>query len=447
MAIVPIATRANIWEFHFCGSPYVTTNTILKNLMITGYNVKSWFTPLHPQVEIIVLGRFLAQVGSGFTLLYTSIFFVNQLGFSSTSVGLALGSASISGIIGRIMAGSFCDSEFWGRRRTMLLAAGIGAIASLILAATTNFSTLVAANLLMGLALGLYGPANDAAISDLTAAEQYRETYALIKFIDNIGLEIGIILSGALIGITGAYRTLFVINASAYVFLFVLVYTSVVETYKPQLTTAISLKDSWRKALSDRRLLVFVVVNILFTTYCSQLTSILPLYFKNVCLTNSGQGFSETTISTLFSWHIALAIVLQLPSAHVLKRYSQAHALMFSAVMWALGFGVIWVMSVTSVGQMGWAILGLEILAIATICFIPAATSLVKDLAPPSQRGVYFSINSLCWAVGYFIGPLLGGWILDQPNQVADSFWIGLACSVIITIAILQHLHQMLQKV
>lgn len=416
-------------------------------MTLTGYDLRSWFTPLHPQVEIIVTGRFLSQLGSGFTLLYSSIFFVNQLGFSSTSVGLALGSASISGVIGRIMAGSFCDSEFWGRRRTMLLAAAIGAIASLILAATTNFSTLVAANLLMGIAIGLYGPANDAAISDLTAAEQYRETYALIKFIDNIGLEIGIILSGVLIGTSGAYRTLFVINASAYIVLFALIYTLFVETYKPQSTTAISLKDSWLSALSDRRLLVFIVVNILFTTYYSELTSILPLYFKNVCLTNSGQGFSETTISTLFSWHIALAIVLQLPSAHVLKRFSQAHTLMFSALMWALGFGVIWVMSITSVGQFGWAILALEIMAIATICFIPAAISLVKDLAPPSQRGVYFSINSLCWAVGYFIGPLLGGWVLDQPNQVADNFWLGLACSVVVTVVILQLLHRMLQKV
>ena len=414
-------------------------------MTLTQYNLRSWFTPLHPQVEIIVTGRFLSQLGSGFTLLYSSIFFVNQLGFSSTSVGLALGSASISGVIGRIMAGSFCDSEFWGRRRTMLLAAAIGAIASLILAATTNFYTLVTANLLMGIAIGLYGPANDAAISDLTAAEQYRETYALIKFIDNIGLEIGIILSGVLIGITGAYRTLFVINASAYIVLFALIYTLFIETYKPQSTTAISLKDSWLLALSDRRLLVFVVVNILFTTYYSELTSILPLYFKNVCLTVSGQGFSETTISTLFSWHIALAIVLQLPSAHILKRFSQAHTLMFSALMWALGFGVIWVMSITSGGQIVWAILALEILAIATICFIPAAASLVKDLAPPSQRGVYFSINSLCWAVGYFIGPLLGGWVLDQPNQVADNFWICLACSVVVTLVVLQHLHRILQ--
>ena len=407
--------------------------------------LKSWFPQLNPQVWILAIGRFLSEVGTGFTLFYAPIFFVNQLGFSSTSVGLALGSASISGVIGRIMAGSFCDSEFWGRRRTMLLAAAIGAIASLILAATTNFYTLVTANLLMGIAIGLYGPANDAAISDLTAAEQYRETYALIKFIDNIGLEIGIILSGVLIGITGAYRTLFVINASAYIVLFALIYTLFIETYKPQSTTAISLKDSWLLALSDRRLLVFVVVNILFTTYYSELTSILPLYFKNVCLTVSGQGFSETTISTLFSWHIALAIVLQLPSAHILKRFSQAHTLMFSALMWALGFGVIWVMSITSGGQIVWAILALEILAIATICFIPAAASLVKDLAPPSQRGVYFSINSLCWAVGYFIGPLLGGWVLDQPNQVADNFWICLACSVVVTLVVLQHLHRILQ--
>lgn len=176
------------------------------------------------------------------------------------------------------------------------------------------------------------------------------------------------------------------------------------------------------------------------------MNSILPLYFKNFVspAQSIGEGFSETTISTLFGWHIALSILFQLPIARALKPYSQPHALIFSALMWALGFSVIWVMGVTSFGHMGWAILALEILAIASVSFIPTSISLVTNLAPPSQRGVYFSINSLCWAVGYFIGPLLGGWVLDRPPQVADSFWLCLAASVVVTIAILQYLHRML---
>jgi MFS family permease len=113
-------------------------------------------------------------------------------------------------------------------------------------------------------------------------------------------------------------------------------------------------------------------------------------------------------------------------------------------LLWALGFSIIWLTGVAPTGQISWAILALGVFAMAIVSYTPSASSLVTDLAPESQRGVYFSMSSLCWAVGYFIGPPLGGWALDQSPQVADSFWLGLAASVIVTVAISQYLHRML---
>lgn len=127
-----------------------------------------------------------------------------------------------------------------------------------------------------------------------------------------------------------------------------------------------------------------------------------------------------------------------------MKRFSHAQALTVSALVWAVGFSLIWVTGVAPASQLGWAILGLGVFAIATVSYTPSAASLVTDLAPESQRGVYFSMNSLCWAVGYFIGPPLGGWALDQPRAVADNFWLGLALSVGITILILHYLDRIL---
>jgi MFS family permease len=225
------------------------------------------------------------------------------------------------------------------------------------------------------------------------------------------------------------------------------VYFAIAETYRPQETkSTASVQGNWATALSDRRLLVYVVVNIIFTTYTSQLHSTLPLYFKNfVPVGDSGKGFDETTISALFSWHLALAILCQLPVARALKRFSHPQALTVSALVWAVGFCLIWITGVAPAGQLGWAILGLAVFAIATVSYTPSAASLVTDLAPESQRGVYFSISSLCWAAGYFIGPPLGGWALDQPRSVADSLWLGLALSVGITILILQYLDRILR--
>ncbi len=409
---------------------------------------KSWLPQLQSQVWILAVGRFISEVGTGFTLFYAPIFFVNKVGLSATSVGIALGSASISGVLGRILGGSFSDSKFWGRRRTLLLSAAIAAIASLVLAISNNFSTLVVGNLLAGLGQGLYWPATEAVVADLTPTEQRREAYALTRLADNLGLGMGIVFGGALIGTTGAYRALFLIDAISFVVFFVVVYWAIKETYKPPETTLTqSFQGSWAIALRDRRLQVYVLVNIIFTTYTSQLHSTLPLYFTNfVPVGASGKGFAESTISALFSWHLALAILCQLPVARALKRFRHPQALTVSAGMWAVGFSLIWVTGVAPTDQIGWAILGLGVFAIATVSYTPSAASLVTDLAPESQRGVYFSISSLCWAIGYFIGPPLGGWALDQPRAVADSFWLALALSVGLTILILQYLDRILGK-
>ena len=403
----------------------------------------SWLPQLHPQVWILGVGRFLSEVGTGFTLFYAPIFFVNQVGLSATSVGIALGSASISGVLGRILGGSFADSRFWGRRRTLLLSAVVAAIASLVLATSSNFSTLVVGNLLMGLGQGLYWPATEAVVADLTLPEQRREAYAVTRLADSLGLGMGIVLGGVLIGTTGAYRALFVIDAISFVVFFGVIYFAFAETYRPPETTSIpSVQGSWATALRDRRLLVYVLVNIIFTTYVSQLHSTLPLYFKNFVPLESGKGFAETTISALFAWHLALAILCQLPVARVLKRLTHPQALTVSALMWAVGFSLIWVTGVASVGCLGWAIFALGVFALATVSYTPSAASLITDLAPEDRRGVYFSINSLCWAAGYFIGPPLGGWALDQPRIVADSFWLVLALSVAVTITILHYLEK-----
>ncbi|GAC1468260.1 MAG: MFS transporter [Chamaesiphon sp.] len=391
------------------------------------------------------MGRFLSQIGSGFTLFYAPIFFVNQVGLSATQVGLALGSASISGIFGRILSGSMSDSRFWGRKPTLLFSAAISAIASLVLAVTGNFFTLVVGNLLMGFGIGLYWPATEAVVADLTNGEQRREAYALTRLGDNLGLGLGSVLGGVLIGTTGAYRTLFVIDAISFVVFLGVVYAAISETYQPTKHARQPLHN-WAIALRDRPLLVYILVNIIFTTYISQLQSTMPLYFSNfVSVGESHKGFSPTIISTLFAWHLALAILCQIPIIRALRRFSHAQALTISAMLWAVGFILIWVTGVAATSHLIWAVLGMGVLAIATVTYTPTASSLVADIAPESLRGVYLAINSLCWAVGYAFGPPLGGWALDRSPTVAHGFWLCLALSVGLTILILQYLNKILK--
>jgi MFS family permease len=398
---------------------------------------RSWLPPLDRQVWIVSAGRLLSQLGNGFVLFYAPIFFVNQVGLSATAVGIGIGTGSIAGIGGRILGGSMADSPRWGRRPTLLLSAAVSAIADIALALATNFPVFLIGNWLMGFGIGLYWPATEAVVADLTSPVERNEAFAIVRLADSIGLGAGVVLGGLLISLTGLYRLLFVLDGITYAIFFGVIYVAIAETLHSTRASA-PFFAGWAEALGDRTLLIYVGVNTLFTTYLAQIHSTIPVYFTRLTpLSADAIHFSEVVLSFLFTWHVVLTALCQLPVARFLNRFRYPQALLLSALLWGLGFGGIWVTGNVRMGAIFWAFLALGIMAIATVAYTPVASSLVVRLAPNTQRGVYLSINSLCWAFGYFIGPSLGGWALDQSPWVMEGFWIAMALSVLGAIAIL----------
>ena len=398
------------------------------------------------KVWILAAGRLLSEVGTGFTLFYAPIFFVNQVGLSSTLVGLALGSGSVSGVIGRFLGGQGVDSPRWGRRKTLLASAAISVLADVVLALTSNFPTLVLGNLLMGFGIGMYWPATEAAIIDLTTPQQRNEAFAITRLADSLGLSLGVVLGGRLIASSGNYRTLFVIDGISFAIFFGIIYLAIAETYQFKLGSTAEA-NGWSLALRDRALMVYVAVNILFTIYLSQVQSTMPLYLKNfVRVSQTSTGFSEQVISGLFTWHIAFAAVCQLPVAWILNRFSRIAGLSCSLLVWGTAFTLVWFTGTTSENTLVWAILTLGVMSLGMVSYTPVASSLVAELAPESLRGVYLSINSQCWAIGYFIGPPLGGWALDHP-EFTNYFWLLCAGSIFLGLGILQYLQRLMKTV
>ncbi|WP_036481599.1 MFS transporter [Myxosarcina sp. GI1] len=394
------------------------------------------------QVWILATGRLLLEIGTGFTLFYAPIFFVNQVGISATLVGVAIGSGSVSGVVGRFLGGQGADSPRWGRRGILLAAAAVSALADVFLAAAGNFPMLVIGNLLMGFGVGMYWPATEAAIIDLTTKEQRNEAFGITRLADSLGLGLGVVLGGALIANSGSYRTLFIIDGISFVVFFGVIYFAIVETYKfdeKQPKTS----SGWGAALRDRALMVYLLVSILFTTYLSQVQSTIPLYFKNFVQMGETVGFSEQAISGLFTWHIVFAAICQLPMARLLNRLTRIRGLMLSLVFWGVGFILVMVTGVVKDWTIVWAVLTLGVMSLGMTSYTPSASALVADLAPESLRGVYFSLNSQCWAIGYFIGPPLGGWALDH-DRFINYFWLICAISIVFGFGILQYLKRLL---
>lgn len=408
------------------------------------------------QVWILSIGRLLSQIGNGFTLFYAPIFFVNQVGISATAVGLALGMGSIAGVVGRFLGGTLADAPSFGRKKTLILSAVISALADVALVLTNNLPLLLLGNILMGLGIGLYWPATEAIVADLTTPKQRNEAYAITRLADTTGLGLGVVLGGLLISATGNYRALFAIDGVSFIVFLIVIYLAITDNQPESYHQEISLMQSWGTALRDHLFLIFLLVNILFTTYLAHINSIMPLYFTNFA------GFSQSAISFLFSFHIVLAALIQMPVARFLNRFSRTRALTFSLLFWGMGFILIWFTGFVRGGSFIWAILAMTVLAIATVAYNPAASSLVVELAPEQSRGIYLSLNSQCWAIGYFISPVLGGWILERslalrlpqsallPNQeshfLIDTFWLVNALSVILGVLVLMYLERKIKQ-
>lgn len=390
------------------------------------------------QIWLQAAGRSLCQIGAGLVYFYIPLVFVNQVGLSATSVGFSVGLSSLSGVGGHILGGILADSPRFGRKTTLTLSAALGILECLLLAVTTTLPLLIVASLLLGMSVGFYWTAADAAVMDVTAPAERSQAFAIMSVAENLGNGIGILGGGALLLWVKSPSLLFLSCGLIFLAFLLMVQFTMLETRQPTPTEE-TTTQGLLTALRDKSLLIFILANLLFTTYIALVTSTIPLYFTNfVPEIGGGANASVANIANLFTWcYIGVGAVLQLPIAQVFSSLPRVRVLMIALLLWAIGFSAVWVAGTVSEFQFVWGIAALGVMAIASVTYKPFASAIVSDLAPASLRGSYVAISSQCWAIGYFVGPTLGGWALDQPATVADLFWLAAASTTAIGFLVL----------
>lgn len=391
------------------------------------------------QIWLQALGRSLSQISAGLVYFYIPLVFVNQVGLSATSVGFSVGLSSLTGIAGHILGGILADAPRFGRKTTLILSGGIGALVAFILAFTQTLPLLIVASLLLGLAVGFYWTAADAAVMDVTVPEERSQAFALMSVAENLGNGVGILGGGILLTLLQrSHQWLFIACGMIYLAFVLMVQFTMPETRQAHPSEHHS-STGLLVALKDKSLLIFILANVLFTTYIALVNSTIPLYFTNfVPAISGGAGATVGSTANLFTWcYIGVGAVLQLPIAQLFKRLPKVRVLMLALILWAAGFVFAWITGTVPVAQFGWGVVTLCVMSLATITYKPFAAAIVAELAPASLRGAYVAISSQCWAIGYFIGPTLGGWGMDQTANIAAQFWLGGAVTTMLGVLVL----------
>ena len=397
------------------------------------------------QIWMQAVGRSLYQAGYGTIQFYIPLIFVNQVGLSATTVGIGIGSGSLAGIAGHFLGGYLADSPLYGRKRALLFAALLSILAGFILALTQNLPLLVIANLIMGLSAGCYWTAADAAVVDVTPAEQRHKAFALMGLADSLGSGLGVWGGGILLASIERSQTLFLFGSVVLLIFLGLIQVAINGDQQYSSSHANPLQG-FAVAFGDRSLKLFMLTNILFTTFIALVTSTLPLYFTSIVSISvpnlpQAAGASLTSIANLYTWcYVVLGAVLQLPLVQLLGSLPKVRILMISMSLWGVGFLLLWATGIALMPFI-YAVGALSLFSIATVIYRPFATTIVAELAPESLRGIYLAISYQCWSIGYFIGPVLGGWAMDRP-RTAHTLWLVVSISTIGGLVILYLLSQ-----
>jgi MFS family permease len=391
---------------------------------------------LSPQVWVQAIGRGLYQLGSAVLIFYTPIIFVNYGNMSASEVGYAIGGGSVAGFAGNIIGGILTDSAKFGRKRTLSLSALFAIITAIVMVFTHHFAFLLLAYIFFGVSTGLYWTAADAAVMDVTTSEERQEAFSLLGLTDNLGFGLGTLGGGFLIKVLHPKEFIFAASAIAFFFLLVLFLTALVETRSSD-EASHQAQKGWKTALTDTRLMIYLLVNTLFITYIALVGSTLPLY-----LVNFG-GTSESTIANLFTWgYVGLGALFQVPVIRAIAKFSYLTSLMLSMGVWGLGFLLLWVMSSFFDIRATYEFAILGVFAIASVIYKPTSSAWISELAPSNLRGAYTAIAYQCWTIGYVIGPILGGWAMDQSRNVAQNTWLAVALSTVMGLTVLRVLNQ-----
>lgn len=391
---------------------------------------------LDKQVLILALGRFVSGIGSGLTMFYAPIFFVNVAGIPAANVGFGLGMGGLAGVLGRIAGGSLSDHAKCGRKGALMLACLTLSIGAFCFAATDSFLVFLVGNILSGLGIGLYWPAAESMVSDLTGEHKMNEAFGLSRMADYAGLGIGVVAGGLVIGAHAAYRLLFLFDAVSFLALLAFIIWGTRETL--DLTAAHShragLVSNWVTALKDRKLALYAVLNLFFTNNVLQMSSTLPLYTSRLPYMTG----TESSVAVIFSFYIILVSFLILPISRKAARSAKTRALMLACLAWLAGQVLTAFLPALSASQsmvITLSILSVSIFAFANALYGPAASSLVVELAPPSARATYLSVNSLCWGLAGTVGPAVGLALIDKGAMPTLFYWLGLGMFNVFCIA------------
>ena len=366
---------------------------------------------------ILWTGALINRLG-GFVMPLLALYLTGQRGIAVEQVGVVIALYGAGTLAAGTVGGWLADRI--GRRRTLILALVLGALAMVHLAFARAPAHIAAAAFLLGLLGDLYRPAVSAAIADLVAPEKRVAAYGVLYWAVNLGFAVGSALGGALS--RHGWWLLFFGDAAT-----TLAYAAVVALFIPE-TRPAHLQHEERAPvwapLSDRPFVLFVLLNTLVWLLFFQSFVTLPLDVRD-------HGLSPASYGALIAVNGVLITLLQPGASRALARFHRHRVLAGAALLVGIGFA-----STAFVQTIPGYVASITVWTLGEIAMAGIAPAVVADAAPAAQRGAYQGVFQMGIGASALLAPMLG--TLAMGRLGATALWM--LCGGAGAIAALGHL-------
>ncbi len=337
-------------------------------------------------------GAFLAALAT-FVFPFMAVFLTAR-GLSPASAGLVVSLYGVGSVVSGPLAGILADRV--GRRPT-ILAALLGSAASAVwLAFLSSPPVIAVAVLAFGLtSTSMHAPFM-ATVADVVPPEHRARAYGLAYWGNNVGIGVSL-LAGGLLALRG-WALPFLLDAATTLLFAAVVLLRVPETRPPGAGARPRGEEprGFEAVLRDRVFSAFLVLHVLFAVAFWQFQTSMPIGMTR-------QGFSPAAYGSVLAVNTALIALVQPWSGRLLDRFPPSHVLAGSAILVGAGLGAY-----AFCGTAAQYAAATAVWSLGEIAYMPVASALVAEMAPPDLRGRYTGSYGLSFGASSFMAAALG---------------------------------------
>jgi MFS family permease len=373
--------------------------------------VRTYLRSLNPQlprdVWILQAGGLVNMFGNGVVGPFLIIYLHNVRGISLGIAGLVVATGSLAAFASGFVGGALSDRI--GPRIVLSGALVVAAFAFALFPLIRETWQAFALNLLVGVATGAFWPSQSTLLSSLTPTDRRHAAFAQQRMTMNVGFALGALVAGA-IARTDNPRTftlLFLLNALTF-----LVFVGVLQLV-PSPRHRDEHRESGRYAdvARNRVFLSYIVLNVIFIGGgIAVMSELLPPFAKNTA------HVSEPAIGVIWFVFSAGVAIGQLPVVKLVEGRRRLRGLALMGVVWAGAFLVVLAGGAWFTGIQAAIVFAIAVgvFALAECLHGAIYAPLVVDLAEPQLLGRYMAFSSSTWQIGFFVGPAVGGFVLQH---------------------------------